>query len=432
MNAVTAYLLLLLMCLVLQTKAAKQEKQQFEDRVRDIASGEYNSELANLWGEMENAANSNHIKKKPYQYLLAAPVHWDNESQPSVNSSEVRYYENINVVQAKTDCDLVCQKKLNNIRTKLDSSELLDRLITYETRCNTAVHTELQFLYGEDFRAVLKNGGIFLIYSYYIPCAGLAKCSLGECAGDLAYGLVEMRRENSVNPVYFVIMYSKVFKRQSGSTNECTSKLYHKHAGIPMLICEKSQNTRQCSVSLGEEVINPNYIGNPVFHRFPRITQVSQKKFKKADVFIACLAMGGFLQTMTQSSLIERGKSLTAEQLYQRDANTAKLIASWLSMVSDPNENQEPNIRHIGDALDLIHRNVKVVGEISIVDRCRSYNSCLTDLSDGPPTIEENGTNLSDKVLKDLCGAYSQRLRLGRRKVKVCKNPRPKKRPRIN
>lgn len=411
MKAHLSYYGVLMLILITSSQAATTEKQQLENRVRAIADGRYNPQLATLWGQMENAARDK-IKSKRYQYLLAAHITWDKDSKPSIDKEEVKYYENINVAQAKTDCDGLCQAKVNDIRTKLESTDTLDRLSGLKTRCNTQVHTELQFLYGRDFRATLNLGGVFLIYSQYIPCAGLAKCSLGECAGDLAYGLVDIRKTNQGKPAYFVIMYSDVFKRQSGSTNECTSKLYHTHAGIPMLLCTKDKDSnRHCQVSVGPEILKQNYIENPVFHRFPRVNQASQRKKMKADVFITCLAMGEFLQALTGSRLIPITKPLSAEDLYQRDANTAKLIGSWLSDLSNPASGDRPNIHGIDDVMTLIQRNAKIPAAFDVVNRCNSYISCLPELLDRSLTITNAGDDLSCKVQDELCDTISKRLR---------------------
>ena len=92
---------------------------------------------------------------------------------------DIKYYTNINVQQANEDCDGYCKQKVNEIRTKIESTDTLDKLNGSVKGRNTAVHTELQYLYGKDFRKAMNQGGIFVIYSYYIPCAGLAGSSFG-------------------------------------------------------------------------------------------------------------------------------------------------------------------------------------------------------------------------------------------------------------
>ena len=211
-------------------RSAPTVKKQLENTVREIADGKHNNELAELWSQMEtNAFQGKSKSNRLYQYLIAARLNLAKDNKMTVKPNEIKYYTNINVQKAKDDCDSVCQAKVNEIRTKQELTDTLERLSGMKTRCNTQEHTDLQFLYGKDYQASLSEGGIFLIYSYYIPCAGQAKCSLGECAGDLAYGLVDIRM-NSKKPVYFVITYSDAFKRQMVSTNECVSKLYHINA----------------------------------------------------------------------------------------------------------------------------------------------------------------------------------------------------------
>ena len=363
---------------------------------------------------------------RPYQYLIAARLNLAKDNKMTVKPNEIKYYTNIDVQRAKDDCDGVCQAKVTEIRTKQESTDTLERLSGMKTRCDTQVHTELQFLYGKDYRASLSEGGIFLIYSYYIPCAGLAKCSLGECAGDLAYGLVDIRM-NSKKPVYFVIMYSDAFKRQMASTNECVSKLYHINAGIPMLKCTRNGDAKQCEVKVGGEFRYTYAIQCPVFHRVPRINQAAQKKNKEADVFIICLAMGEFLQKAQGQSSQSR-TSLSSEQLYQQDANNAKIIASWLAKLKNPKTNVQQNIQGVTDVKNLIQRHVKVSAVFDIVGRCNSYIDCLPGLTQGPPTLANLGDDLSCSVQDALCKTYSKSLFVGEKVPEVCKSNTAKRR----
>ena len=167
--------ILIISCRIIVVGSAPTDKKQLENTVREIADGKHNNELVELWSQMETKAFQGKSKSnRPYQYLIAARLNLAKDNKMTVKPNEIKYYTNIDVQRAKDDCDGVCQAKVNEIRTKQESTDTLERLSGMKTRCNTQVHTELQFLYGKDYRASLSEVGIFLIYSYYIPCAGLA------------------------------------------------------------------------------------------------------------------------------------------------------------------------------------------------------------------------------------------------------------------
>ena len=131
-------------------------------------------------------------------------------------------------------------------------------------------------------------------------------------------GLVDLRRRTG-KPLYFVIMYTKVFK-QRGETNECVSELYHANAGIPLLRCNQSRATRTCEVTVGTDRFHHSgeSIRWPVFHRFPRINKAAESKHNQADVFIRCLAMGEFIQKLAKQDT-DSQMNLSTSKLYSKD-----------------------------------------------------------------------------------------------------------------
>ena len=203
-----------LLVLALGVCVAHAAFTELQQRILSIAKGQHNNRLYMLWQKMEEATAGNK-KSGNKQYLLATKLLWNDEDQLSVNSEEVKYFSNIDTTGAKNTCDAVCLSRLNNINTKYNVKWTIEGRAASEQRPKSkgsvkavSVHTELLFLYGKEFREQLENGGIFLIYSKFIPCAGLAESSFGECSGDLAAALKDLRESYEV---YFVIMYSKVY-----------------------------------------------------------------------------------------------------------------------------------------------------------------------------------------------------------------------------
>lgn len=357
----------------------KVPNEELGDIMAEIANGKHDEKLGALWKKMEDTAG---VKDKGQhgQYLLAAHISWDPKNKPSITS--LKYYKNKTV---SDQYDAPFLQKVNAIKTKMEPASTLNQLASKAATKNTCVHTELQFIYGDHFRKNFDEGGVFLIYSKYIPCAGLAGSSFGECAGDMASFLVDMRQGKTENPVYFVVMYSYPFHRQKGQTNTCTSKLYLTLAGIPILKCDEDKTKWQCSTdrAVGNEIIDGKYINEPVFQRFPRIHQEVQKTMTDTDVFINSLAMGNFL------SLIGEDSDEDAN-IYQRDAKNAHHISSWLG---------EPNT-DINNVIARIKKNIGRDVAIDVIRRCKHYvNRCL------PSLIREDDasrTSLEDLFQKKL------------------------------
>ena len=137
--------------------------------------------------------------------------------------------------------------------------------------------------------------------------------------------------------------------------------------------------------------------------------------------------MGEFLQKAQGQSGQSR-TSLSSEQLYQQDANNAKIIASWLAKLKNPKTNVQQNIQGVIDVKNLIQRHGKVSAVFDIVGRCDSYIHCLPGLTQGPPTLADLGDDLSCSVQDDLCKTYSKSLFVGEKVPEVCKSNTAKRR----
>ena len=421
--------LLFALCVNIANAAITVEQQ----RILAVAKGSHNADLNRLWKEME-AATDDQEKSSQMQYLLASKLQWRKENELSIDSRDVKYFANINTKRAAEHCDLSCRQKINRINTKINPESTIEDFASKKKGLKTAVHTELLFLFGTEFREELKKGGTFLIYSKFIPCAGLADSSFGECSGDLAAALKELRESYQV---YFVIMYSDVYGEnngqnvdgpQRGSTNECTSKLYHRLAGIPLLLCKADR----CSVVVGNEDSFVNQVQNPEFQSFPRVHKALQPKVRRSDVFLYCLAKSQFLEML--------GGGRQRKQVYSIDIGSEldrvklKLIEDMLSALSNPSHPERPNIQNTGDEVTLIQRNYpKSQLALEYGNHCVSFIDCLPHLRDGPPTIfgeygrMDGDTKESDVIRKRFCNKYAHTLTVLGKPLDLCSSRQNKK-----
>ena len=163
-----------LLVLALGVCVAHAAYTELQQRILSVANGQRNSDLYTLWQQMERAT-ADEKKSENMQYLLATKLLWSDGDELSVNSREVKYFSNINTKEAEKMCDGVCLGSINRINTKYNPKWTIENRAGLRQGTEVSVHTELLFLYGKEFREQLKNGGIFLIYSKFLPCAGLAQ-----------------------------------------------------------------------------------------------------------------------------------------------------------------------------------------------------------------------------------------------------------------
>ena len=203
---------------------------------------------------------------------------------------------------------------------------------------------------------------------------------------------MDLRRRTG-KPLYFVIMYTKVFK-QRGETNECVSELYHANAGIPLLRCNQSRATRTCEVTVGTDRFHHSgeSIRWPVFHRFPRINKAAESKHNQADVFIRCLAMGEFIQKLAKQDT-DSQMNLSTSKLYSKDEENRKKIASW---VGKRCSGKRYNINDVRQLICLIAEADPAISEVEM--RCESYIGCLLGLASTTSECE----SITDEELSSL------------------------------
>ena len=352
-------------------------------------------------------ATADEKKSENMQYLLATKLLWSDDDELSVNSREVKYFSNINTKEAEKTCDGIFLGSINRINTKYNPKW------TIENRAGV-------FLYGNEFREQLKNGGIFLIYSKFIPCAGLAASSFGECSGDLAAALKDLRKSYEV---YFVIMYSDVYGSNNvkrGQTNECTSKLYHRLAGIPLLLC--TQNSGKCEVAVGSETSFADNVVAPIFQSFPRVNLALQRKVRISDTFLFRLAKSSFLETLAGDQTSENDNAFQVK---------LKLIEDMIAFLSNPPDPNSPNIHNTNDMTLLFQRNFR--GPRGLLaqeygNHCETFINCLPNLKEGPPTIlmkygeMDAVTEEIDKNRKEFCARYAESLKVLGKSPELCRN----------
>jgi len=73
---------------------------------------------------------------------------------------------------------------------------------------NPKVHTELQFILEDNIKYIRRDR-LYIIYSYYIPCAG-NECSIVSCAEELS----KFVNGNNIN---IIVVYSKVHENTDGN-----------------------------------------------------------------------------------------------------------------------------------------------------------------------------------------------------------------------
>ena len=177
-------------------------------------------------------------------------------------------------------------------------------------------------------------------------------------------------------------MYSDVYGSNNvkrGQTNECTSKLYHRLAGIPLLLC--TQKSGRCEAAVGSETSFANNVVAPKFQSFPRVNLALQQKIRRSDMFLFCLAKSRFLETLAGDQTSENDNAFEVK---------FKLIKDMVSLLSNPPDPYNPNIHNTGDMTHLIQRNSRDPRGLLAQEygnHCESFINCLPDLKEGPPTF---------------------------------------------
>ena len=78
---------------------------------------------------MEDRAFEHRTKSnRQYQYLIVAHIYQNPAHELGYIEKDIKYYTNINVQQANEDCNGYCKQNVNEIRTKIESTDTLDKL----------------------------------------------------------------------------------------------------------------------------------------------------------------------------------------------------------------------------------------------------------------------------------------------------------------
>ena len=386
--------------------------------VTAIGRGQRNHEIAKSLKAMQAAAQQEISAKDQSrnQYLLATTLSVGEDNQLTIAADNVKYYENVHwsAVAKLPDCDPTCMKGIDEVQSKLRPGETLGGPTLGGGKCrNTDVHTELLFLFGAHFRNQLKSGGIFLLYSHFIPCAGLSQCSFGECAGDLAY----YRHSNRERDVYFVIVYGTLFAPggQGTGSNERLSKLYQALGGIPLLHCSKpnEESDTVCQPTNSDDEPFYIHVTNPVYQRFPRVYRNDRNQ---PQVYAECLSRGNFIQYLTRSN-----------PRFEITLITDKILAEFAReyLLDQSGKVGIPYYRSL-QAL-LARFQFKMPLEIQIViNMCSKFMLCLGDYPDGQllldaPLKKELEKKANTATRDDFCTTFGKALMLMRKdKPDIC------------
>lgn len=344
----------ILLCGVIMecAQSATSEKEKQQNVVKAIGNGHMKKELEDMLKEMQR--NIPKGTETTQQHMLVAPLYID---EASIYIREVKFYKNYYWSDFREVCDDQCKRGIESVTTKRCHEDTLTP--------DTKIHTELQFMYGDESRMMLGKGGIFLIYSHFIPCAQLFNCSFGECSGDLGHYLTK-NIDNSAKQTFFITLYKQNFQIGCTKTNICVSQLYQALAGIPVILCTEGE----CKPDNHPRISFEDYVSKPTKQNLPRIHSQGEAKELKTDVFLLCLARGEYVQELTETYFTQ-ARSSADEAI--REAVVLQLLEAKIGRNRFDYNNlvNEAFVLARGDNLEKCHE---------IIKRCEEYVSCLLNL----------------------------------------------------
>lgn len=370
--------------------------------MKEIGKGKKDRVIAELLAEMQRGAMGEIKAKTDHcnQYLLATRLNIHENGMLSIEKNKVKYYENINKRDIKSS-DGLDYMGISGTPTKHNTVRNVENASN-----NAKIHTELQFIYAKHFQTELKEGGIFLIYSHFIPCSGLSqKASFGECAGDMAY------YRKSHRNVHFVVMYSEFFAPAGDRTgsNEKLSKLYLALGGIPLLHCKSAEHS--CSKNNSEQISMEKFLEDPFYQRFPRVFAKNQKSKIQIGLFVECLAHGNFIQYLTNLEP-------DLESIPQKDID--EILTEFVSEYFLANSGQV----NLNDYKTIVMLAGMLRGKLiekarDIIDKCFLFMDTQSEIKDQPltPNAELRKRLRKPSIPRDvLCNYFGSRIGLQQKK----------------